>query len=112
MEITYLSPCKGSIHISVTPYQHLQPLSTTSSSTKTRTKKRSPLKHKNHLLIDDEGEEENERDDSILYTPINEFIDTFRVTIFKQSTNKDKETKKLKKNQILVQSVIILYENQ
>lgn len=100
MEITYLSPCKGSLHISVTPYQHLEPTTTLKTSPPKR-KDRSPK---------NEHEEENERNDSITYSPMNEYIDTFRVTIFKQSKSNNK--KPTHKNQILVQSILILYENQ
>jgi hypothetical protein len=95
MEISYLSPCKGSLVIAVTPFHHLEPGSS--------------LRNRHHSP---RHGEEQETDGENGYRPVTEPIDTFRVVIRRgasQTSGSDKSKAKKSQSQTFVQGMIILY---
>jgi hypothetical protein len=110
MEISYLAPCKGSLRITVTPFNHLQPghPSLSPSSSRHRSLRSSSSEDENQSPRD------HERDETLTYRPTSDPVDTFRVLIRRTSGHIEEGSEKNKSknrkcNQIYAQGMIILY---
>jgi hypothetical protein len=90
MEISYLAPCKGSLRITVTPFNHLQSGQPPSSRRQSR----------------------SSDEDDLTYSPVSDPVDSFRVLIRGKHVEEGggvKQHKGKKSNQIYAQGMIILY---
>lgn len=95
MDISYLAPCKGSLSITVTPFQHIESPIT-------------PTSHHKQLTSSSQHQADKPANKSE-----NKHIDTFRVVIRKASKegiDSDQKGKKRKNQQsIYAQGMIVLY---